>query len=207
MNASFRLEAQNVGHAFGSRLLFKGVSFTLTGGQSLAITGKNGSGKSTLLRILAGLLTPLRGTVSISRDHHPIPPAELLGVRGYVAPYLHVYEQLTARENLEFVCTTTGRDHAAIPQALQRVGLGGREDDRVETFSSGMIQRVKYATVIALAPPLLFLDEPTANLDATGAEMVFNLIQTHTQSGGITLIATNEPHEVAWCSEKLEIRN
>lgn len=207
MSSPFRLEAREVGHAFGSRLLFKEVSFHLEPGNSLAITGKNGSGKSTLLRILAGLLTPLRGSVSFRRGDVRLSPPELLGQIGYVAPYLHVYEELTARENLEFVCTTSGRDHAAIPQALQRVGLGGREDDRVETFSSGMIQRVKYATVIALAPPLLFLDEPTANLDATGAHMVLSLLQTHTQSGGIAIIATNEPEEAQWCGEKLEVRS
>lgn len=205
MTLPLLLEARGVGHAFGTRLLFKDLNFRLAPGHSLAITGKNGSGKSTLLRILAGLLTPLRGSVSCMVAEQRLQPAERLGHMGYVAPYLHVYEELTARENLEFVCTTAGRDPASIPHALRFVGLGGREDERVETFSSGMIQRVKYAAVVALRPPLLFLDEPTANLDASGSEMVQSLLRTHTQNGGIAVVATNEPDEVLWCDARIDI--
>lgn len=196
-NANPRLEASDVAKRFGRRLLFRDLSFSLEPGTSLAVTGANGSGKSTLLRILAGVMTPTSGAVSlrlngtvVRADEHP------LNV-GLVAPYLNVYDGFSPRENLHFIARARRLDGAAerIDRTLALVALSGRADDLVATFSSGMKQRVKFAAALLADPPLLLLDEPNVNLDAAGLEMVRGIIDRQIDAGALVVVATNAEHE------------
>jgi heme exporter protein A len=82
-------------------------------------------------------------------------------------------------------------------QLLASVGLAGREDDLVSTYSSGMRQRLKYACALLHQPPVLLLDEPSANLDAAGAQMVERILAQQRERG-LVVLATNDPREVAW---------
>ena len=194
---SITLTAEGLGQQFGSLLLFRQMSFTLRGGESVAITGSNGSGKSTLLRILLGLLTPTVGTVSLHLDGTAVEDAGRPLQIGLVAPYLGVYDALSARENLQFLAqarrlaASTERIYAV----LDRVGLAERADDRVGTYSSGMRQRVKYAAALLPKPPVLMLDEPSTNLDAPGRAMVEAVQQDHIERGGLVVVATNRSDE------------
>ncbi len=198
--------ADDVGHAFGRRLLFRGVTFRLESGQTLAITGRNGAGKSTLVKVLAGLLTPRRGRVALTLDGQPVAPARQPFHCGLVAPYLHVYDALTARENLAFVCATRGAaPPGALADALAFVGLAGREDDPVASFSSGMKQRVKYAAAFVTAPDVLLLDEPSANLDRAGLDVVERLRTWQQARGGLVVVATNDAAEAAWGDVRVEV--
>lgn len=187
------LTVDEVGHHYGSLLLFRRLSVTLTGGDSLAVRGANGAGKSTLLRILAGLLTPRAGTVTLTVDGENVPDDEHPRRTGLVAPAVGVYEELTARENLEFLARARGLADAPdrIDRLLQRVGLEGRSDDRVGEYSSGMQQRVKYAAALLAEPPLLLLDEPLANLDVKGRDMVSSIVRQQRSRGGLLVVATN----------------
>lgn len=191
------LTAENVGHHFGRLLLFRGLSLTLCEGESLAVTGANGAGKSTLLRILAGLLTPRTGTVTLTVDGHSVPAEERPLQTGLVAPDVGVYEELTARETLRFLAHARHLPAPAsrIDEILARVGLAERADDRVGTYSSGMRQRVKYATALLDSPPLLLLDEPAANLDASGREMAASIAGAWRRQGRLLVVATNRPDE------------
>jgi heme exporter protein A len=203
------LTADAVGQRFGSLLLFRRLSFTLRGGQTLAITGANGSGKSTLLRILAGVLRPKAGTVMLRRNGEAISTEERPLYTGLVAPYLGVYEQLSAYENLAFLAETRRLPEAEsrIPAILERVQLAGREHDRVGTYSSGMKQRVKYAAALLGEPPLLLLDEPSANLDAAGMDMVRDVMDRQQASERLLIVATNLPSEAALCDRQLRIED
>lgn len=198
-----QLDVDGVGHRFGRLVLFRRLSFTLADGCSLAVTGANGSGKSTLLRILAGVLTPTAGTVTLTVNGHPVPREERPLCTGLVAPYFNVYDGLTARENLEFLAEARQLSRAAIriEAALDRVGLSGRIDDLVGTYSSGMKQRVKYAAALLAQPPLLLLDEPSANLDTAGLEMVEVVMQEQREAGGLLVVATNVAAEAARCDQ------
>ena len=201
------LSVEGVGHRFGSLLLFRRLSFTMDDGESLAVTGANGAGKSTLLRILAGVLTPKAGTVTLRIDGQDVPPEAHPRHVGLVAPYLGLYDALTARENLSFLSRARRLPDAGqrIETVLRQVGLADRADDPVSTFSSGMQHRVKYAAALLADPPLLLLDEPSVTLDEAGRELVDAVITDQQDRGGLVVVATNRPEEAGRHDRSLRI--
>lgn len=197
---SIRLD--HVGHQFGTRRILRGITVDVASGQILTVTGPNGSGKSTLLKIVAGLLAPSEGTVTVTVDGQDRSPTERRRFLGYVSPDLTLYRELTAAENLQFFAELRGitltRDD--LIARLTQVGLRGRGRDLVGTYSSGMRQRLKYAFALLAQPPILLLDEPTANLDVSGMAIVEEIVaaQRSRPGGGLTIVATNEPRELEW---------
>jgi len=196
MNASLALELQHIGCAYGARPLFRDLSLRVTAGQVLVITGANGSGKSTLIRVLCGLQRPQHGEVRWWRDGVMRTPAAANAWIGWVAPDVQLYRELTARENLQFFARVRGisRHAGGFDALLDDVGLGGRGDDRLAAYSSGMQQRLRYACALLHDPPFLLLDEPTVTLDARGVDVVARLIAARRRHG-IIVIATNDPRE------------
>ena len=193
---------QKVGHRFGTRKVFSGIDLEVTAGQVCTVTGPNGSGKSTLLRIIAGLLAASEGTISVMVNGRTYSAGDRRDFLGYVSPDLTLYRELTAAENLQFFGRLRGitltRDD--LIERLTQVGLRGRGRDLVGTYSSGMRQRLKYAFALLANPPILLLDEPTANLDVSGIAIVEAIVaaQRSRLGGGLTIIATNEPRELEW---------
>jgi len=203
------LRVTRLGHRFGSRILFKRLDHVFVGGTSTAITGSNGSGKSTLVRILAGLMTPTKGTVELQVDSSLIEPENRPLQCGMVAPYLNVYDGFSPQENLAFLAAARGmgRSHPRIQQVLEQVGIDSRADDPVSTFSSGMEQRVRVACALLSDPPVLLLDEPTATLDVKGHDMVRQVIDEAMAAGKVVIVATNEPDEAAACQNHIHVED
>ncbi|MEQ9105405.1 MAG: ABC transporter ATP-binding protein [Rhodothermales bacterium] len=223
------ITGSGIGHRFGARILFRKLDFELRGGTATAVTGPNGSGKSTLLKILAGLLTPTAGRVSLVSGGLAVEPGQRPLHCGFVAPYMNVYDGFTARENLEFIARARrldnrlvkgGRAHdqitegrlteapyvgSRIDRLLADVGLTERADDPVRTFSSGMVQRVRLACALLPSPPVLLLDEPGATLDEEGVALVHRVVREATEAGRIVVLATNLASEAVLCSERLEV--
>ncbi len=197
-----RVELSGLSHWFGRRRVFAGVNVCVEAGQVCVISGANGSGKSTLLRIVAGLLPPTEGSVSVQVDGQALDAVARRRYLGYVAPDLTLYRELTGAENMivfgRFLGLKFSRDD--LIARLTEVGLRGRGRDLVSTYSSGMRQRLKYAFALLGRPPILLLDEPTANLDEAGIAIVEGIIaaQRTRPGGGLTILATNEPREVTW---------
>ncbi|MDX1530998.1 MAG: ATP-binding cassette domain-containing protein [Rhodothermales bacterium] len=201
------LSARGLGKRFGRRVLFRQLAFEVGPGEAVAVTGPNGSGKSTLVQIVAGVQAPTAGSVALTLDGAAV-PAEARPLRaGLVAPYLHLYDGFSAAENLDFLARARRLpDRAArVGAVLERVGLGGRGGDPVGTFSSGMRQRLRLASALLSAPPLLLLDEPTSNLDAPGRAVVEGVIDEHRAGGGLLVVATNDEREAAWCERRVEV--
>lgn len=193
---------KGVEHHYDARPVFANIHAAFHTGQVGIVTGLNGSGKSTLFRIIAGLLAPSRGSVEFLLQGKPQDSFERRQYIGLVAPDLTLYRELTAVENLLFFAEVMGKTvgRAELVELLTEVGLRGRGRDLVGNYSSGMRQRLKYALALLSNPPVLLLDEPTANLDVSGVEMVERVIarQRERQGGGLALVATNEPRELEW---------
>ncbi|MCU0452283.1 MAG: ABC transporter ATP-binding protein [Bacteroidetes bacterium] len=202
-----RLKLTDLQKRYNRRTIFQQIGADVTGPGSLAIVGRNGSGKSTLAKIIAGVLSPTSGSVHLEVGGSEIKREVRHRSIGFVAPYLTLYDEFTAVENI--VILESMRNGRAPAQAdveawLEEMGLAARRHERVGTFSSGMKQRVKYATALIHRPALLILDEPTANLDEDGARFVEKVVQRQSGSG-IVVVATNESHEAAWCRSRIEL--
>jgi heme exporter protein A len=161
------------------------------------IAGRNGAGKSTLVRILCGVLTPTAGSITVQADDAG-DHFSRQGRIGLVAPYLQVYEEFSAMENLHLSMTLRGSraDDDRARLLLERVALDPKRSDPVRGFSSGMKQRVKYAMALMHRPSVLLLDEPMSNLDADGIAIVRGIMQEHLKEG-ILVVATNDRTDLA----------
>jgi len=201
-----RLSAVDLRKDFNRRPVFSGVTFDLGPGESLAVSGRNGSGKSTLLKIVASLLSPTAGSVRLSVGGAPVPARFIFREIGMVAPYLQVYEEFTALENLSIIDRIRGSSHTAAEyeRLLAMVSLEKRKHDGVRTFSSGMKQRLKYALAWMGRPGLLLLDEPRTNLDAEGVGMMLTVFAEQRKEG-IVIIATNEHEDVGICASGISL--
>jgi heme exporter protein A len=207
-SSMYSISASSLGKRFGDRKVFSEISLSLRTGQSLAITGRNGSGKSTLLSILLGIVRPTRGEVRFRCDGDLLDDALIRATASLVSPYLNLYDQLSGEENLSFFATLSGVNLTGkeVDALLVQVGLEGRGVDLVGTYSSGMKQRLKYAAALLKDPAYLFLDEPTANLDTDGKQIVQKIIDDR-RASSVILIATNEEAEYSLADEVLRLDN
>lgn len=159
------IHAAQLGRSFGERDVLRGLDLDIPSGAFLLVTGGNGSGKSTLLSLLAGLLAPTAGQLTVAVDRGNI---------GYVGHEPLVYEELTALENLELfgrLYRVAQRKERA-GMLLERYDLWEARDARVSTYSRGMKQRLALCRALLHEPELVLLDEPYAGLDATGATLL-----------------------------------
>jgi heme exporter protein A len=180
---------------YGDRPALDGVGFELPAGASLVVLGPNGAGKTTLLRILATLLRPSGGKVSVLGCSLPDEAWKLRGRIGYLGHEPLLYRDLSGRENLRFQARLHGLgDEAAearIEEVLRAVGMQRRADERVVELSAGMRQRLSICRCVLHEPELLLLDEPDSNLDIEGREAARELIGPGT--GRTRVIVTHDP--------------
>ncbi len=202
-----RLHVEDITHHFDHQVLFKHLSLHAREGEVIGITGINGSGKSTLLKIVAGVLTPVGGTVHLEVDGRSIEAEARPYVMGFVAPYLNLYDLFSARENLMFIAQARGVSVSenTIEELLDFVQLRPYAHRPLRAYSSGMKQRVKLAAALLTQPPVLLLDEPGTNLDEAGRHLVKAMIERQRAEGGVTLLATNAPEEVRFCDYALSV--
>jgi len=200
------LEVKDLTKSFGYRKVFEEINFSIKSGKSLVITGRNGSGKTTLLKILAGFLRPSKGEVVISLDGQIRKKEDKRKLLGFVAPDLFLYDELTALENLEFLVRIQGLgfNKAELNKKLEEMGLRGRGDDLVSSYSSGMKQRLKYVFALLNNPRILLLDEPGSNLDEPGIFLLDKIIEEQ-KKRGILVSATNDQRETKYGDEILNL--
>jgi heme exporter protein A len=199
------LKLTNLGHEFENRVVFSGLNLDFAG-PSLAVTGPNGSGKTTLLKVLAGLLSPTSGLAEVLIDGSALTRNCLRSAAGLAGPDIHLYPELTPRENLRFLGRARGLTEAEsrVAAVLERVGLDARADDPTGELSSGLRQRACLAAALLHGPSILLLDEPSTNMDEQGIETVRAIIGDQAQSGMVVL-ATNDPREASLAAERVEL--
>lgn len=202
------LELENISKWFGERQVFENINLKLESPASLAIIGPNGCGKTTLLKIICGLIRPSRGMVRIKTDGQEIRKEGQRAIFSIVASDIELYEELTAWENLGFIGRLSDSKHSEIElnQKLERVGLKGRENEPVGSFSSGMKQRLKYAVALSSFPKILVLDEPSSNLDEEGVFFMEKIIEEQKKSG-MVILATNDLKETQYAQQTYKLVN
>ena len=173
--------------------MLDGVSLDVRPGEALGLLGANGAGKTTVLRIVATLLRPSRGQVTVAGLDVVRDAEEVRRLVAYVGHGSHLYEDLTARENLTFWATLAGEPGGdeAIRSALATVDLDRAEDDRVRTFSSGMKRRLSLARLLLVRPRVLLLDEPFASLDQQAKKWLAEHLLGFKAAGGAILMSTH----------------
>lgn len=198
--------AESIYKQFSEKRVLRDISFRVASGESIAIVGHNGAGKTTLMRVLCGLIRQTSGTLTYLDDGKEIEREKIYRHLGLVGPYLELYEDLTARENISFFSKMRN-----LPDSEQRmnelmalVNLSGREDEPIKTFSSGMRQRMKYVFALLAKPEVLMLDEPTSNLDREGTETVYRIMEEQ-KKAGILIIATNDEEDLKYGDRQVAV--
>lgn len=200
-----KIVLDNVGRRFNKEWIFRNLSFEFNSGNSYAILGPNGSGKSTLLSIITGNLTPSEGKLLFSENNTEIPVEDIYKQIGLAAPYLELVETFTLRETIDFHFKfknfAVGVDAKSIISVL---GLDKSINKQIKYFSSGMKQRTKLVLACCSDSPILFLDEPTSNLDLQGISWYRELIENFTKDR-LTIIGSNQISEYEFCKESIQI--
>ena len=184
------LLAQGLGFARNDEPIFGPLDFHVDAGEAVLIHGGNGSGKTTLLRVLAGLLAPTCGDILIRGE--TATPERVAITCALLGHLLGHKGELSASENLAFACGLFGqRPNTDIDTALATVGLAGFEDAPARQFSAGQRKRLALARLLLVPAPLWLLDEPYANLDLPGIDLVNRLIGMHLERGGAALVTSH----------------
>jgi heme ABC exporter ATP-binding subunit CcmA len=178
---------------YGPAVVLDEISFEVGAGQCLALLGPNGAGKTTLLRILATLLRPSAGTLTVAGVDALREPERARAAIGMVGHRTFVYEDLTALENLQFWTVMGNGDasRARLMKALTQVELEAMAEERVRTFSAGMKRRLGLARVLLGQAPVLLLDEPFTELDQRGRKWLSEFLLAFKERGGSVVVATH----------------
>ena len=202
--SSYSIQSQNVTKSFWRRLIFNDINFNWSEQGIFGISGPNGSGKSTLVKIIAGLIAPSSGKIIHKNSSGEIIPEKLHNHIGFVSPYLVLYEEFSAWENL-VICAkirSVPFNDEKVIHYLSQFLLENRKDDLVKTYSSGMKQRLKFVFALMHSPEVLIFDEPTSNLDEAGKKVVYKIVAEEGKNR-IVIIASNETKDLELCNEVL----
>ena len=188
------LEADNLECVRGDRRLFAGLGFKLAAGELLYLQGKNGAGKTSLLRMLIGLLPPEAGEIRWQGQSIREAGDEFRADLCYLGHLNAIKEELTPLENLSASARLAGEEISEDDalDALEQVGLAGREDLACKYLSQGQKRRVALARLVKERRPLWVLDEPFVALDVAAVAWLAGIISAHLQRGGMAVITTHQ---------------
>jgi heme exporter protein A len=185
-----QFKADNLACNRGGRDVFASLSFSLSGGEALLVTGRNGAGKSSLLRVIAGLVHLAGGRLELDGGE---PDATIAEQSHYLGHQDAVKPSLAVQENLKFWTQYLGADSAAVEPALAAVDLVPLADLPAAYLSAGQRRRLSIARLVAVPRPLWLLDEPTSALDAPSQNRLAELMRRHLAGGGMIVAAAHGP--------------
>ncbi len=197
------IDVKGLSKAYGDRKVVDGVDMQVRSGRIVGFLGPNGSGKTTTLRMLCGLLTPDAGEGRVLGLDFRSEAAALKRQVGYMTQRFGLYEDLSIRENLDFIArlfSMPGR-RAAVDDALQRLGLITRQRQLAGALSGGWKQRLALAACLLHRPRLLLLDEPTAGVDPKARREFWDQIHQLADEGITVLVSTHYMDEAERCHE------
>ena len=197
------IDVKDLSKSFGGRKVVNAISLQVTKGQIVGFLGPNGSGKTTTMRMLCGLLTPDTGEgqclgLDFRRDQ-----AKLKRKVGYMTQKFGYYEDLSIRQNLDFVARLFQLPDRKkrVDEALEKLGLASRQEQLAGSLSGGWKQRLALAACLLHDPELLLLDEPTAGVDPQARREFWEQLHTLSEAGITVLVATHYMDEAERCDE------
>lgn len=188
------VQVKDVTKVIGKQTLVEGIRFEIPSGSVLALCGGNGAGKSTVLRMLAGIMQPTSGEITVGGlqwKHARKPFSQLIG---YMPDDYQFNQGLTAEEVLSFwaALRKIPNRKSRVEEMLTLVGLENKKKSLVSTFSKGMRQRILFAQALLAEPPLLIMDEPTNGLDPYWMSEFVNLLQGIKKEGQTVIFSTHQ---------------
>lgn len=201
------VEASDLRKRYGAVNAVDGLDLAVERGDVFGFLGPNGAGKSTTIRMILGLVRPSGGTIRVFGRDVWRDRVNALSRVGALVENPGLYKYLSGRQNLWLMSELSGGvTHKAVEQALDTVGLADRADDKVKTYSFGMMQRLGIAQALVSNPELIVLDEPTTGLDPQGMKEVRELIRTLARDHGITVfLSSHLLHEVEQVCTKVMV--
>lgn len=204
------LVVKNLIKSFGKKQVLNGLSFEVNEGEVFGLIGSNGAGKSTTLRTIATLLQIQSGEISVLGYKLPKEASEVRRILSYLPEDAGAYKHLKGREYLEFVATFFAhQDKPAdiVARGMTIAALGERINDRVDTYSKGMMRRLLIGRALMTKPRLAILDEPSSGLDVVNAREVRRTIQQAAKNGMTVLLSSHNMLEVELMCDRVALIN
>ncbi|MBC7695702.1 MAG: ABC transporter ATP-binding protein [Burkholderiales bacterium] len=202
------IQVNNAGKKFGREWIFRNVNLEITHGEKIVILGLNGSGKSTLLQAMTGYLALNEGGVSYTNRQQKTEDENQYKLISLASPYLELVEDFTLQEQIEHACIYKPfLKTLNIAQIIELSGLSAHKNKYIKLFSSGMKQRLKLTLAILADTPVLFLDEPTTNLDATVIDWYKEMITKYAMHKTIVVCSNSLKDEYAFCDRIITMEN
>jgi ABC-2 type transport system ATP-binding protein len=201
------ISVKNLTFSYGDNLAVDHVTFDVAPGDVIGFLGPNGAGKSTTVKLLTGQLTPSEGAATLLGLDVVKQRKQVQQQIGVSFENTNLYEQMNAIENLTLFARLFGVKNFDAMSLLEKVGLAGREKDRVASYSKGMKQRLMLARALVNDPQILFLDEPTEGLDPVSAQTIHALIQAAIGQGTTVFLTTHDMVEADKLSDRVAFIN
>jgi ABC-2 type transport system ATP-binding protein len=203
------IQIEQLRKSYGSLVAVDDISFEVRVGEIFGLLGPNGAGKTTTINMICGVLRPDNGRVLVDGKDIWLEPKAVKRNLGVVPQEIAVYEDLTARDNLNFWASLHGlagrQRKDRVNTALTRVGLSDRAGDRVKEFSGGMKRRLNLCMGLIHNPKVLLLDEPTVGIDPQARLKILEIIRTVAAAGTTVLYTTHYMDEAEELCDRIAI--
>ena len=192
---------------YGKMEAVKGISFTVEKGEIFGLIGPNGAGKTTTLRVLSTLLQIDGGTVTILNLDCKESSNEVRKFISYLPEDAGAYKNLTGKSYLQFIANFFDSKYkdAYMKKGIEIADLGDRINDRVDTYSKGMMRRLLVGRALMINPRLAILDEPTSGLDVINAQEIRRIIKDTTKDGTAVLLSSHNMLEVEYLCDRIAL--
>lgn len=211
MNETPIIQIRDLSKSYGDKLVLKHLTLDIFPGQVIGYIGPNGAGKSTTVKILTGLIPDFNGQVLVNGMSMAENPQEIKKLIGYVPENAEIYDVLTPMEYLDFIGKLYGMQEGILDDRARKLltafGLGNNKDDRMDTFSKGMKQKVLLIAGIIHNPQIIVLDEPLSGLDANAVIMIKELIMRLSKEGKTIFYCSHMMDVVEKVSDRILLIN
>jgi len=202
------IEVKNLVKKYGTIDAVKGASFSVNNGEIFGLIGPNGAGKTTVLRIISTILHITSGSIRVLNYDLSKNPDEIRKVISYLPEDAGAYKNLKGKEYLEFIARffeDGKKTRKMVEKGITIADLGDRINDRVDTYSKGMMRRLLVARALMIDPKLAILDEPTSGLDVINAQEIRKIIKNTAEKGTTILLSSHNMLEVELLCDRIAL--